>query len=56
MATKGETERGSSRKQKMFHVINGKKKNVMSAQTLEVYLLGVGTVLRIERDAWSMVK
>ena len=26
MATKGETERGSSRKQKMFHVINGKKK------------------------------
>ena len=31
-------------------------KNVMSAQMLEVSLLGVGTVLRLERDAWSMVK
>ena len=30
--------------------------NVMSAQTLEVSLLGVGTVLRLERDAWSIVK
>ena len=30
--------------------------NVMSAQTLEVSLLGVGTVLRLERNAWSMVK
>ena len=28
----------------------------MSAQTLEVTLLGVGTVLRLERDAWSIVK
>ena len=28
---------------------------VMSAQMLEVLLLGVGTVLRLERDAWSMV-
>ena len=28
----------------------------MSAQTLEVSSLGVGTVLRLERDAWSMVK
>ena len=28
----------------------------MSAQILEVSLLGVGTVLRLERDAWSMVK
>ena len=27
----------------------------MSAQMLEVSLLGVGTVLRLERDAWSMV-
>ena len=32
------------------------EKNVMSAQMLEVSLLGVGTVLRLERDAWSMVK
>ena len=28
----------------------------MGAQMLEVYLFGVGTVLRLERDAWSMVK
>ena len=28
----------------------------MSARLLEVSLLGVGTVLRLERDAWSMVK
>ena len=28
----------------------------MSAQLLEVSLLGVGAVLRLERDAWSMVK
>ena len=31
-------------------------KRVMSAHMLEVSLLGVGTVLRLERDAWSMVK
>ena len=29
---------------------------VVSAQMLEVSLLGVGTVLRLERDAWSVVK
>ena len=28
----------------------------MSAQMLEVSLLGVGTVLHLEKDAWSMVK
>ena len=28
----------------------------MSAQVSEVPLLGVGTVLRFERDAWPMVK
>ena len=28
----------------------------MSAQRLEVSLLGVGTVLRLERDAWSVAK
>ena len=27
----------------------------MSAQMLEESLLGVGTMLRLERDAWSMV-
>ena len=31
-------------------------KNVMSAQVLEVSLLGVGTVLRLDKDAWSMGK
>ena len=31
-------------------------KHVMSAQISEVSLLGVGTVLRLERDAWSIVK
>ena len=34
-----------------------KKKKLMSAQMLEVSLLGAGTVLRLGRgDAWSMVK
>ena len=31
-------------------------RSAMSAQMLEVSLLGVGTVLRLEGDAWSMVK
>ena len=32
-------------------------KNVMSVQMLEMSLLGVETVLRLERDAaWSVVK
>ena len=31
-------------------------RSVKSAQMLGVSLLGVGTVLRLERDAWSMVK
>ena len=33
-----------------------KERSVMSAQILEVSLSGVGTVLRLERDAWSKVK
>ena len=37
-----------------FYVTYGK--NVLSPQMLEVSLSGVGTVLRLERDAWSMVK
>ena len=32
------------------------RKGVMSAQSLEASLLGVETVLRLERDARSMVK
>ena len=39
---------------KQFYVIYGRR--VMSAQLLEVSPLGVGTVLRLARDAWSMVK
>ena len=31
-------------------------RSVMSAQMSEVSLVGVGTVLRLERDAWSMVR
>ena len=31
-------------------------RSVMTAQMLEVSLSGVGTVLRLDRDAWSMVK
>ena len=38
----------------ILRIIYGK--NAMSAQMLEVSVLGVGTVLRLERDAWSMVK
>ena len=30
--------------------------NVVSAEMLEVSLLGVGKMLRPESDAWSMVK
>ena len=30
--------------------------NVVSAQMWEVFQLGVGTVLCLERDVWSMVK
>ena len=33
-----------------------RRRNTLSARTLEVSLLGVGTVLRLERDVWSMVK
>ena len=36
------------------YVVYGR--NVMSTSLLEVSLLRVGTVLRLERDAWSMVK
>ena len=30
--------------------------NILSAQLLEVTLLGLGTMVLIERDSWSMVK
>ena len=52
VATDDETGRGYV-KQKKDDVIYGQ--NVRSAKILEMSLLGVGTVLRLERDAWSMV-
>ena len=48
------TQEGDVRQAKRFYVTCGK--NVMGAQMLEVSLLEVGTVLRLERDAWSTVK
>ena len=51
VATEGETG-GGYVKQKVSVTCG---KNVMSAQMLEVSLSGVGTVLRLERDTWSMV-
>ena len=37
-----------------FNVIDGR--DVLRVQMLEVPTLGVGTVLRLEKEAWSMVK
>ena len=53
LATDGETGRGQN-KQTVFVYYVHKKRN--ERPMLEVSLLGVGTVLRLERDAWSMVK
>ena len=50
----GETGRGYDKQS--FYVVYKYGKSVMSAQMMEVSLLGVGMVLRLERDAWSMVK
>ena len=47
VATDGETARGYTISKKF--VTYGK--DVMSVQMLEVSLLGVGTVVRLERDA-----
>ena len=38
------------RQANIMNVVYGR--SVQSAQMLEVSLLGVGTVLRLERDAW----
>ena len=54
MATDGQRGRKRKDKQNMFDVMYGS--NVFSAETLEVSLLGVATALRLERDAWSLVK
>ena len=53
VATDGETGRGQD-KQKVS--MGTYVKNAMSALMLEVSLLGVGAVLRLERDAWSTVQ
>ena len=37
-----------------FYVTYGR--NVLSTELFEASLLGVGTVIRLKRDAWSMVK
>ena len=47
-------QQGDNISKKFLRKIYGK--NVMSARMLEVSLLGVGTVLRLERDAWPIVK
>ena len=49
IATDGQRGRRKA-KQELFHVICGR--NVLSAQMLDMFLVGVGTVLRLERDAW----
>ena len=54
VAEVGETGRGD--KMSKHFLCNIYRKNVMSAQMLGVSLSGVGTVLRLGRDAWSMVK
>ena len=41
---------------KKFLLCNTWEKLMNAQKMLDVSLLGVGTVLRLERDAWSMVK
>ena len=53
VAADGETGRGYD---KHCSLCVKYERSVMSAQMWEVSLLGVGTVLRLERDAWSMGK
>ena len=53
VATDGETGRGQDMQNILVRVYG---RNVMSTSLLEVSILGVGTVLRLEIDAWSMVK
>ena len=47
----------NKKRDKMTHAFNVTcGRNVLSAQALEVSLLGVETALRLGRDAWSMVQ
>ena len=51
VAKKDQTGKG-----KIRILINATKgRNVLSVQILEVFRLGVGTVPRLKRDAWSIV-
>ena len=52
VAADGETGRGQDKQTFLSYM----DKTVKSAQMLEVSLLGVGAVLRLERYAWSIVK
>ena len=52
VVTKGET----GRKQGNKNVLCNIREHVVSVQVLKVSLFGVGTVFRLERDAWSMFK
>ena len=55
VAADGQTGRRYNRISKQtFYVGYGRR--VKSAQVLEGSLVGVETVLRFDRDAWSMVK
>ena len=53
VTTGGEAERGI-KLANILYALHGN--SVRSAHMLEVSLLGVGTVFRLERDAWSMAK
>ena len=48
------TKQDGDRISKSFYVVYGR--SIISAHMLEMSLLGVETVLRLERDAWSTVK
>ena len=55
VAADGEKKRTGIGYANSFYIIHGR--SVMRAQMLEVFLLGLGTVLSLERDdAWSSVK
>ena len=54
VAADGATGRGKTSKTNSTGFVIYGEKNVKSAQMLGVSLLGVGTMLRLERDAWPM--
>ena len=56
VAADGATGRGKTIKTNSAGCVICGEKNGKSAQMLEVSLLGVGTMLRLDRDAWPMTK